>query len=117
MNDYETRRIFDDLKQLLISNEKLRTQVERLNLEIARNMPSKESIEKIAEELNEEVLKRIHDVNELHKQINADSAKLTQEIAELRNDLRNKAGMWGAAAGLIPSLLSAIALMVDSLIK
>lgn len=117
MNDFELKRIHADLKNLLDLNEKVKAHISELNLEIAREMPSKEYVEKIASDLQHEILDRTHAINDVQKHLSQEVSKIGHELTELRLDLRNKAGLWGAAAGLIPSILSLIAVALESLLK
>lgn len=112
-----SRHVLKELEKLTESTEVMRKELQDFKVDIAKELAKKSDVDSLRDELGRHKLERIEEVAsiraDLTKQITelqsahtSSLAGLNQrhsvEIAELKTDLKNKAGAWGAVAGMIP---------------
>lgn len=116
-----SKLVLSELDRLNKSNETLAKEIQDFKIDITAQLAKKSEVEDLRKQLavqkvetleaagkvKEELVEKI---TSLQKEYSADIAKLDQahsvELTELRTDLRNKAGLWGALAGLIPVVIT-----------
>ena len=112
-----SKHVLKELEMLTESSEVLRKELQDFKVDIAKELAKKSEVDSLRDDVARHKLERIEEVAairaDLTKQItdqqgthNASLARLNHqhsvELAELKTDLKNKAGIWGAVAGMIP---------------
>lgn len=116
-----SKLVLSELDRLNKSNETLAKEIQDFKIDITAQLAKKSEVEDLRKQLAEQKVETleaagkvkeelVEKITSLQKEYSADIAKLDQahsvELTELRTDLRNKAGLWGALAGLIPVVIT-----------
>lgn len=116
-----SKLVLSELDRLNKSNETLAKEIQDFKIDITAQLAKKSEVEDLRKQLAEQKVETleaagkvkeelVEKITNLQKEYSADIAKLDQahsvELTELRTDLRNKAGLWGALAGLIPVVIT-----------
>jgi hypothetical protein len=112
--------VLTELERLTESNQKIIDEFQKFKVEIAKDIASKSEVEHIRKELSDFKIEKVNNLNELRtvltKEITDGKAVHSKELAELKNsheiqiteiksELKFKAGVWGALAGLVPVVI------------
>lgn len=93
------KHVLRELERAADANEDLRSGLEALKIEIAKELASK------------------NEVSELKKEFIQKTQEFSVKIATLQADLTAKAGLWGAVAGAIPAVVAVVLIVAAHLMK
>jgi hypothetical protein len=128
-NDW-SKLVISELDRLNKSNEVLAKEILDFKIDITTHLAKKTEVDELRQQLASQRIENINSVNQvkedlvkklnlLDREHSTTVSKLDQEhsieITALKTDLRNKAGVWGAAAGMIPALVTVIFLAIKAL--
>jgi hypothetical protein len=126
-----SKLVLSELDRLNKSNQELAKEIQDFKIDITAQLAKKSEVEELRNQLavqkvetlneaarvKEELVERI---NILEKGHASELARQGQEtnvaLAALRTDLQNKAGTWGALAGLIPVVVTLVILGIKAYI-
>lgn len=126
-----SKLVLGELARLNKSNETLTKEIQEFKVEITEKLAKKSDVEELRKDLSEQkiqtleaaakvkedLVQRITDIKQ-ENSINLSTLEQLHsvQLAEVRTDLRNKAGIWGAIAGMIPVIIAIAVLGIKAFI-
>lgn len=112
-----SNHVLRELERLKESTDYVRKGYDEFRVEITKELARKTEVEALRVELTATKISHIEEMAELRHEMNEAMNKVrlehSVELATLKTELSNKAGVWGAAAGVIPAALTIIVVIVS----
>ena len=112
-----SNHVLRELERLKESTDSVRKGFDEFRFEITKELARKTDVEELRRIITDNRIERVEEMSalrqEMTEELNKTKLDHSVELATLKSDLSNKAGIWGAAAGILPAVATIVVILLS----